>query len=167
MSLITLIVSLVTFFVVTLFGANAFFDADAPQKGWAVEIVSTPSEVRSPADGWTPVELDGTQGVIIPETDAAQLVGEQEGYWTPTLADVEAAEVAILAAEGPLEHMRQYAGFIESGERKLWINGFCDATGFDWQREALHVLDGGDCYFTGIYNVDTNNLETFYLNGSG
>lgn len=120
---------------------------------------------------WEEVSVGEIQGVILPERAASSLVYgsypelENDDYWTPTLMDVEAAEAAIAAEQGDLDHMRQYAGFIENGERNVFVNGFCDALGIDWTSERVHVDDGGDCFFTAIYNVDGDELEMFRFNG--
>lgn len=122
---------------------------------------------------WEEVSVGEIQGVIVPEEAASSLLFgtypdlEFGDYWTPTLMDVEAAEAAIAAEQGELDHMRQYAGFIEDGERKVFVNGFCDALGVDWTTERVLVDDGGDCYFTAVYNVDQDELEMFRFNGEG
>jgi hypothetical protein len=122
--------------------------------------------VLEPADGWTPVSFDGFEGVIVPAEDV-----EDEGWfssdeaWTPTEEDVVAAEAAIEAKQGPLDHMRQYIGITQDGERKIFVNGFCDAWETNWQAELIFVNDGGECYFGATYNVETGELESFVFNG--
>jgi len=90
---------------------------------------------------------------------------EGDAYWLPGLADIEAAELALSDEVGELDHDRQYAGYIEDGNRKIYINGFCDAPGVDWHERPVLVQDGGDCFFTTIYNVDAGELERFRFNG--
>ena len=122
--------------------------------------------VPEPADGWLPVSFEGFEGVIVPaEAVEGDLWFQSEEAWTPTEADVVAAEAAIEDDQGPLDHMRQYVGITEGGERKVVVNGFCDAFGQNWQAELVFVMDGGDCYFTATYNVDTAELENFMFNG--
>jgi hypothetical protein len=122
--------------------------------------------VPEPADGWIPVSFDGFEGVIVPAEDA----GEDGWFssdeaWTPTEEDVVAAEEAIEAEQGPLDHMRQYIGVTQDGERKIFVNGFCDAWETNWQAELIFVNDGGDCFFGATYNVETGELESFTFNG--
>lgn len=136
-------------------------------------VASTPAVVRSEGGEWEEVTVGEIEGVIIPEAAASSLLFgmypdlDPGDYWTPTLMDVEAAEAAIAAERGQLDHMRQYAGFIEDGERKVFVNGFRDALGIDWTTERVLVDDGGDRFFTAIYNVDRDELEMFRFNGEG
>ncbi len=133
--------------------------------------VAAPTAAVYPDGGWEEVTVGEIRGVILPMRAAGSLVHgarpeiPEEDYWTPVLADVELAEAAIAGDQGALEHMRQYAGFIENGERKILVNGFCDAFGVDWMSEPVRVDDGGDCFFTAIYNVDRDDLEMFRFNG--
>lgn len=137
--------------------------------------VTVATAVIQPPDGreWEEVSVGEIQGVILPERAASSLLFgtypdlEYDDYWTPTLTDVEAAEAAIAAEQGQLDHMRQYAGFVENGERKVFVNGLCDAFGTDWTSERILVDDGGDCFFTAVFNVDQSELETFRFNGEG
>jgi hypothetical protein len=101
---------------------------------------------------------------VIVAPDDVNGFGLPEPYWAPTANDIAAAESAIAAAEGDLEHYRQYAGFTEDGDRLLLVNGFCNAEP-DWTSRIVFVMDGGECYFTAIYNVDTEELESFMFNG--
>ena len=110
-----------------------------------------------------PVTVDGIDVVIVAEDDG-NLLGEAESYWTPAYADVPAAEEAIAAEQGTLEHKRQYVGFGEGGERKILFNGFCDAFGLDWHAGPALVEDGGRCTFEAECNVDTGELERFRFN---
>lgn len=121
--------------------------------------------------GWERVSVDGIEGVIVPAHDAGSLVSRTypdlagDDYWTPTLADVEAAEAAIAAEQGDLTHRRQYAGYAENGERKVYVNGFCEGFDSKWTIQPVRVEDGGECYFTAVYNVDRDELEMFRFNG--
>jgi hypothetical protein len=152
MSLIAIILLILAFFGLGSFASSG-------------EVVSEPAAtvVVVEATPWEPVELDGIQGVIV-AVDAVGGFGLPEPYWSPSQADVAAAEHAITALEGDLDHYRQYAGFTEDGDRKIMINGFCNAEP-DWTSQIVFVMDGGDCYFTGIYNVETADLEVFMYNG--
>ncbi len=116
------------------------------------------------SDAWQPVAFGDTEGVIVMEADAALFVGA-EAYWSPSLADVRAADAALVERQGPLDHRRQYVGFIEDGQTKILINGFCNDHGTDWRESLVLVLDGGDCYFTAVYAVATDALERFDFNG--
>lgn len=134
-------------------------------------VVEGPDCAQDGSDGcvqavtpWEPVTIGGVEGVIVAEADGGLFVG-QEGYFKPTTDQLTAAELAIAREQGVLDHQRQYVGYIENGERKLFVNGFCDSSGQDWHAEPILVADGGECYFTAIYNLDTSELERFTYNG--
>lgn len=166
-----------------LFGLFVFWQAEqtdcATSPGGTDEcpvrrvVLPTPAVVRGEGGEWEEVTIGDIQGVIIPAHDAGSLVhgtkpeAPEGGFWTPAIAHLESAEAAIAAERGQLDHMRQYAGFIEDGERKVFVNGFRDALGIDWTTERVLVDDGGDRFFTAIYNVDRDELEMFRFNGEG
>jgi hypothetical protein len=115
-------------------------------------------------DDWNIVEIDGVQGAIVTETNGPLFI-DSDAYWTPSVVDIADAETAILQDEGELGHTRQYVGFLEDGQRKISINGFCDDMGYDWEHEPVVVDDGGDCFFTAVYDMETGALEWFTFNG--
>ncbi len=173
--------SLIILIIVILFGA---FSSEVPV---ATEVMVDPVEVQDcgtvtetdgeasdgcidPAEtgAWEVVQIGAIEGVIAPEIDGwtfSWMFTDVDGYWTPSKAEIADAEDAIQHEQGGLEHTRQYVGFLEDGERKIFINGFCDAVGYDWEHEPVLVDDGGDCYFTAVYNVDSEGLEWFTFNG--
>ena len=126
---------------------------------------------------WTPVEVNGHEGVILPETDAPDLLAgtglEPDGYWTPSETDLQAAEdaIAIDAASAPgddapmLDGRRQYAGFVVGGERKIYVNSFCGGGFEDWRSNVVFVMDGGSCFWQAVYNVDSGEIELLMVNG--
>ena len=79
------------------------------------------------------------EGVIVAETDGPQFIGA-DGYWTPSVEDVTAVEDAIADEQGELDQVRQYLGYVVDGERKIFVNGFCDDWDTDWRSEPVIVL---------------------------
>ena len=133
-------------------------------EGEASDGCSSPDAVAV----WEVVQVGGVEGVIVSEVNGPMFrmfFTDVDSYWTPTVDDVTAAENAIAAEQGELEHMRQYVGFLENGEQKIYINGFCDAFHMNWQTEPVFVDDGGECYFNAVYNTETYELESFNFNG--
>lgn len=127
---------------------------------------ATPEPACAPAvSAWAPVDVNGIEGVIVGEADGWMLIDNGGLYWTPTLDDLEAAEAAIAETQGELDQRRQYVGFTEDGVAKVYINGFCDDLGSDWLTNPIVVDDGGDCFFSAVYNTETSELEWFTFNG--
>ncbi|MGY5353441.1 hypothetical protein [Wenyingzhuangia sp. IMCC45467] len=65
-------------------------------------------------------------------------------------------------------YKRQYVPIInEKGEKKVWINFFCDNFGADnWKTEIVEVLDGGNCYYSIKINLKTKQYYDLRINGS-
>lgn len=168
---------------VALFGLFVFWQAEQSDCSTSPDgtdacparrvVAPTPAAIQVDGWEWEEVTVGEIEGVIVPEAAASSLLFgtypdlEYGDYWTPTMMDVEAAEAAIASEKGDLDHMRQYAGFIENGDRKVYVNGFCDALSIDWTSEPVLVDDGGDCFFTAIYNIERTELEMFRFNGEG
>jgi hypothetical protein len=135
---------------------------------WLIAVVAVVSIGVSdvPVREWPFVRVNGNDGVILPAGNAPELVKwsgvEPEGYWYPRQEHLRAAEDAL---DDQSRGHRQYAGFIESGERKIYINAFCDDLGIDWKRSVVVVADGGPCYWQAIYNVTTDEVEMLVVNG--
>lgn len=135
---------------------------------WLIVVVAVIGFGASdvPVREWTSVRVNGNEGVILLPGAAPELIQgsgvEPEGYWHPRQEHLLAAEDAL--ADQSQGH-RQYAGFIENGERKVYINAFCDDLGIDWKRNVVFVADGGPCYWQAIYNVTTDEIEMLVVNG--
>ena len=175
MGLITLILLLLYF---VLFGVAAVDDQPVAQ----VERQTTAAIQPTPPSGvWEQAIDDDFRGVIVPGADAAEFardVGwdESEGYWTPSSADVAMLEAEMedaWAAEAPpavrdenlRNHIRQYVGVIEDGERRVVVNAFCDALGIDWRSDPVVVADGGACYFQATWDVERAEFRALMVNG--
>ena len=133
--------------------------------------------------GWQPVTIDGVKGVIVPERDVRDLTtwgadGPIEDVWMPDKADIAALESRIEAAAassrspsaGPKPgslrgYVRQYGGIIEGGEHKIFVSGFCHVDDDSWLSRPYIVMDGGNCYFQAVYNVEDQQFEQFQFNG--
>ena len=54
---------------------------------------------------------------------------------------------------------------LESGEKHVWINAFCDGFGKNWKTEIIFVEDGGSCFFNLKINMKTSAPYDFSVNG--
>lgn len=124
---------------------------------------------------WHEVTVNGNPGVVAPRYAASEIApGAVDGYWLPTEAWLTEAEDAIVveAEKIPdedrrpvIDGYRQYAGYIENGERKIAINSLCNVGPDNWKSQAVFVEDGGPCFWWALYNVDTGDVETISVNG--
>jgi hypothetical protein len=65
-------------------------------------------------------------------------------------------------------YRRQYVPVINrSGEKEVWINGFCTHFDSDWHKDILIVFDGGKCFFQLYINLSTQTCSDFNTNGIG
>lgn len=151
--------------ILLIFGFVAFVQTD--------DQVARAPVARGPLVGanWEPVTVGEVEGVIIDPDDASLFIAplgldlDRDAYWRPAQAHVEAAETALAEEPRHLNHKRQYVGYVEDGDRKILVNGFCESFGRDWRERPVLVDDGGHCFFTAIYNVDSGELERFRFNG--
>lgn len=140
---------------------------------------------QAAATTYIPVGAVSPNAVIVPRSLVAHYLKNvqgswsEEGYWQPLPQDIAVLEAALpeylrtaAASRSPelwqksSSYKRQYAGTIEQGNLFIHMNAFCDATGKDWQQEPVVVMDGGDCYFTLVYNFQTGTFERLNINGS-
>jgi hypothetical protein len=139
--------------------------------------------VPSSDSDWTPVAGEGYRGVIVRGADAsdfAQALTGQAGIqgWEPTPDDINKLESELPAflktasnAAPDLwiriaNYYRQYAGVIDSdGRQTIFVNAFCDTVTSEWQTDPVLVLDGGDCFFTVTYVVESGTFTRLMING--
>jgi hypothetical protein len=141
--------------IILLLGAFILFGTSGP-----VEVATVSAPPPS-----SPVTINGNPGVILD----VSLYGRDTDRWTPSEADLQAAEDAVLTApsgdrEPVIEGYRQYVGIVENGERKIVINSMCQQVD-DWETSYIEVMDGGACFWNAVYNVDTGELESLIVNG--
>ena len=64
------------------------------------------------------------------------------------------------------KYKRQYIPVInEKGEKEVWVNCFCQSNGDRWKKEAVMVLDGGNCYFNLKINLSSGACYDIMVNG--
>jgi hypothetical protein len=135
------------------------------------------------ASSWTPVDGAGYRGVIVSAADVEDfmraMTGEEGAQgWEPTADDIAQLEAKLpsFLSSAPnaapdlgtriASYFRQYAGLIDSdGRQTIFVNAFCDTVTSDWQTEPVLVMDGGDCFFTVTYNVETGTFTGLTING--
>ena len=60
----------------------------------------------------------------------------------------------------------QYEGAFDSGRRQIHIHGSCFVPdGRDPRRTRIIVLDGGSCFFSAVYDLETKSYTLAMFNG--
>jgi hypothetical protein len=129
------------------------------------------------------VKTDKFEGVIIPREMAADFMKAFSGFeerevWTPDRASVLKMEEKIDAylkkaalKRSPAlwsklaKYKRQYVGVVRNNQRLIFSNFFCDAFDVDWKTKPIAVEDGGDCFFTVLYDPASAAFSELRING--
>jgi hypothetical protein len=136
----------------------------------------------------------GSLSTVLPES-AAQLLAHPcsrsgpprfEKTWLPTQADVQALEsrldrissllsVGLIPQkriENPSRYYRQYVGIVVGDRKLIYLNAFCNKPedvvvrqGGDWRQSPLDVCDGGDCFWSAVYDPLSGEFADLQVNG--
>ncbi|MBT3181784.1 MAG: hypothetical protein HN337_04650 [Deltaproteobacteria bacterium] len=63
------------------------------------------------------------------------------------------------------KYKRQYYCGVRGSQKYIHADFFCDTMGFDWKKDKIEVMDGGDCFFGVEYDLKTGKFFNFYVNG--
>ncbi len=143
--------------------------------------VAMPAPAK-PDSAFERIKTAEVEGIIIPADRAQRFIGTDwtvkfSEAWTPSQADVLALEKGIqayLRQAAPdrsergwsnlAEYRRQYVGVVLEKRRVIWANFFCSFGG-DWTTQRVVVDDGGECFFTVRYDVDSATFSDLRING--
>lgn len=142
----------------------------------------TPASARA-AEGFEVIKTEKFEGVIIPREKAGEMMKafsgiEEKETWTPDKAEVLQLEARIAAylkkaaaKQSPnlwskiASYKRQYFGLIRNNHRVIFTNFFCDSFQVDWKSTVVAVEDGGDCFFTVMYEINRASFSELRING--
>jgi hypothetical protein len=109
-----------------------------------------------------------------------------EKTWLPTQADVQALEsrldrissslsVGLIPQkriENPSRYYRQYVGIVVGDRKLIYLNAFCNKPedvvvrhGEDWRQSPIDVCDGGDCFWSAVYDPLSGEFTDLQVNG--
>lgn len=129
------------------------------------------------------VKTDESEGVIIPREKAADFMKAFSGMteketWTPGKSEIVKLEAKIKsylkkAAAKSSPHLwsklatykRQYMGIVRNGRKMIFSNFFCQSFDIDWKTTPVAVDDGGDCFFTVLYDPGSAAFSDLRING--
>jgi hypothetical protein len=122
------------------------------------------------------------RAVLLPESAAKQVKQlcsrespKVDGVWTPSttilgtmesridkVAELESTHGRI---KDPRQSYRQYVGILIEGKRYIYINGMCERPRGDWDKRLQDVCDGGSCFWSVLYNVESGSFSNLQTNG--
>jgi hypothetical protein len=127
------------------------------------------------------VETESFQGAIFPaeQVAASPYWPHNDEPWTPSEEDILTLEDQLpvfLQEYYPnlwqrLEaYTRQYWGTVTpDGNRAVYASFLCDAermaSFIDWRTDPIEVMDGGDCYFQTLYDIEEDAFVWLVVNG--
>lgn len=155
----------------------------------AQERPETPAVQQQAARLWTAETrtlLSGDAAQTLTHQCSRISPGPVESQWTPTSAQLDEAEDALIMAlaerleaagqsPSPGDYYRQFAGFVIGGKRVIYVNGFASSTvertpdpahPFDWHTQAVQICDGGTITFGAEYDVQSKAVSNFAFNGA-
>jgi len=115
--------------------------------------------------------------VLLPARAASGIANQ--GTWKPTKADIDAVEANIsqvsslksggrspaIHIDHPERYFRQYVPIIQAGQKRLYVNAFCDEPPPYWHsRLVVAITDGGTCYWQALYDPATKKFSHLRIN---
>jgi hypothetical protein len=126
------------------------------------------------------------RAVLLPESAAKQLKQlcsrespKYDGTWTPSATALATMESRIdkigdiklkghgmeIQIKDPRQAYRQYVGILIGGQRYVYISGSCRKTDARWHDRLQNVCDGGECFWSVLYNVQSGSFSDLETNG--
>jgi len=142
-------------------------------------------EVRASADD--PQWVVFTDGSAFKRPCSRGFPSDLSGGWNPEASDIARAEyrfdaaVEAAFAQLPAEHRerrptnyyRQYAGFLRSGTRVLYLNAVAeevirkwDRPDHPWRQNAVLICDGGTLTFGAVFDFEKDAFDSVEFNGT-
>jgi len=133
----------------------------------------------------SPTAMENRNWVIITKERAVELgiaswLLESDGFWTPSVDDIEKleGEITEYLSQNPDEfyrqppvwqrfdeYQRQYIGLERGGRQIIYGNYFCNSGSVNWRQDLVVVEDGGDCFFQVEYDVESGLFIKLLVNG--
>lgn len=141
----------------------------------------TPSKDNST----NPVDAGDEKWVILRKVPAgneeiASLLFESDGFWTPSVDDIQLIEGKIVDYltqnankffwQPPVwerldEYNRQYIGLERGAKKIIFGNFFCESGKQDWKKDLIFAIDGGECYFQVEFDLESGLFSSLRING--
>ncbi|MGD0681084.1 MAG: hypothetical protein ABR990_03445 [Terracidiphilus sp.] len=102
-----------------------------------------------------------------------------KGSWQPSKMDLESLDAnipqiagmnikgwpSIIHIDHPEVYFRQYVPVFQSGEKRIFVNAFCDVQDEpNWRSRLVIVSDGATCFWHTLYDPATKKFTILYIN---
>jgi hypothetical protein len=157
---------------------NTIRPSNAP---WSASVLQTDSTPTAAPPQPALIETESFRGAIFTaeQIGASKYWPRNDDPWTPSEADIFTLEEQLPGfLEEPYPNLwqqlerytRQYWGTVTpEGNRAIYVNFLCDAermsSYIDWRTDRVEVMDGGDCYFQTLYDVEDGTFVWLAING--
>jgi hypothetical protein len=148
----------------------------------AFAVVLTQAQAKAD-EPFEVVKTSEFEGVIISREKAVDFMKAFSGMteketWTPDKNEIIKLEARIkaylkkaAAKRSPnlwsklATYKRQYVGIMRDGRKLIFSNFFCTAYDMDWKTKPVAIDDGGDCFFTVLYDSASASFSALQING--
>jgi hypothetical protein len=102
-----------------------------------------------------------------------------DGNWNPAKADLDGLESNLsqisdmkiygwdskIRIDHPAQYYRQYVAVRVAGQKRIFVNAFCDEKPpLDWRNRLYIVIDGATCYWQALYDPATRQFTNLRIN---
>ncbi len=120
--------------------------------------------------------------VILPASKARNIARQgiaSQGTWQPTQEDIDRLEASLsqistmriegwpatLHIEHPEKYFRQYVPIIQTAQKRIYVNAFCDEGPLAyWRDKLVVVIDGGTCFYQVLYDPAAKKFSNLRIN---
>jgi hypothetical protein len=136
---------------------------------------------------------NGQHFVMLPESESKAVADfyprtgpeKVSGSWQATKADIDGLETNLfhlselkaknwkmdLRIDHPEKYYRQYVAILQGGQRRIFVNAFCDdgapnpQTSSVWKQHLEIIMDGGTCVWHALYDPASGKFIDLEING--
>jgi hypothetical protein len=129
------------------------------------------------------VVLPASEGKMVADFYPKKGPEKIDGTWVASKTEIDALEanlphISDLKGRGgttggriehPDRYFRQYIAVLQMGNKRIFINAFCDDISPSpiWHDHFYVIMDGGSCVWHALYDPSTGGFSDLEMNGVG
>jgi hypothetical protein len=125
------------------------------------------------------VLLPSSEARAVSSRYARERAEKFDGSWNPAKADLDGLESNLsqisdmtiygwdskIRIDHPTQYFRQYVAVRIAGQKRIFVNAFCDEKPpFYWRDRLYVVIDGATCYWQVMYDPATKQFTNLRIN---